>query len=407
MKICPLVTQVAILDDKDLLIRELDDVEPAADHPAESGEGDSLFINPEASPGADAPALDEIAPNVPVRFIGKSYRGRIECLGDVCRFYDNDSNACRLERALQTGGATDALAEFRDAVEQSLAPRDEGMKAIRSLLEDFGGQHRTSIEEQRNALEGKIDELRELIRTTAKERDTSLEAFSLTLDARSEEIERKIEANTEGFASLRGDISTWKDVLDSRLEESRRLVNDLSQNHAGIMQVVESQRRSLAEEERKRIIAEARRHNNGGVMAYHNGQYEKARELFKKAIDLDPSMTEAYNNLGLVFTEMNEEKQATEAFRKAIELAPELAAAYNNLGYVFYRLGSYQEAIEMYNEAIGRSKDNASAYTNLGNAFYKLKRIDEAIDAWKKALTIDPANEKAKRNLKRFHAEVN
>jgi tetratricopeptide (TPR) repeat protein len=73
---------------------------------------------------------------------------------------------------------------------------------------------------------------------------------------------------------------------------------------------------------------------------------------------------------------------------------------------VFYRLGSYKEAIEMYNEAIGRSNDSSSAYTNLGNAYYKLEKIEDAIDAWKKALALDPANEKARRNLKRFHAEV-
>ena len=60
----------------------------------------------------------------------------------------------------------------------------------------------------------------------------------------------------------------------------------------------------------------------------------------------------------------------------------------------------------MYKEANGRRKDNSSAYTNLGNAYYKLDRIEEAIEAWKRAIEIDPGNEKARRNLKRFHAET-
>jgi len=41
-----------------------------------------------------------------------------------------------------------------------------------------------------------------------------------------------------------------------------------------------------------------------------------------------------------------------------------------------------------------------------GLAEAMLRRIEDAIEAWKKALAIDPANEKARRNLKRFHAEV-
>ncbi len=397
MKICPLITQASVLDDKELLVHELDEVDPAAQGaPAKDSTKaeDEIFINPESRPHPELSPADAVAAGTPIRFLAKSYRGRVDCLGELCRFHDDETRSCRIERLL-AGGAS------RDDGEL-LA----GMKQLRETSEAAAAAITAGVDRR-------LDELVGLIRATADEKLKAIEGVSLTLDAKTDEIERKINSGEQAFETFRGEVSGWRETLgksmehlESGLGEHRKLVRELTDNHTGIMNLVEDQKKSIEEEEKKRRTTEARLVNNGGVMSYHNGQYEKALELFKKAIDLDPSLTEAYNNLGLTYTEINEEEKATEAFKTAISLSPELAAAYNNLGYVFYRLGSYREAIEMYNEAIGRSKDSSSAYTNLGNAYYKLEKIEDAIGAWKKALALDPANEKARRNLKRFHAEV-
>jgi tetratricopeptide (TPR) repeat protein len=390
MKICPLITQTSILDDKELLFRELDDVEVAKDRPEKPAQTqEEIFMNPQAKARDEKTLVEELAPAVGVRFLAKSYRGQVECLGELCRFHDG-VRECRIDRLLRGEGSD-----------------------VSGRVAEMEEKHNERITELSTGLERKLEEIVNLVRTTAEEKQKVIEAISLTLDAKTDEIERKIESNDRTFQSFRDEVAGWKGALSSNLEtiesglgEHQKLVRELSDNHTGIMQLVENQKKSIEEEGKKRRGSEARRLNNAGVMAYHNGQYEKALDLFKKALELDAEMTEAYNNLGLTYTEINEEDKATEAFKKAIQLSPELAAAYNNLGYVFYRLGSYEEAIEMYNEAIGRSKDSSSAYTNLGNAYYKLDRNEEAIEAWKKALSLDPANEKARRNLKRFHAEV-
>jgi tetratricopeptide (TPR) repeat protein len=416
MKICPLITQTSILDDKELLVRELDDVEPAHDGTRDAAaSGDEIFINPSSKPSAEGSLVDEIASVVPVRFLAKSYRGRVECLGELCRFHDDTLRTCRIERLIagEAARGEDAMAGVRAELEKGWESQRKSGKELFDLMKEMREKTETSVAELRTGFERKLDDLASFMRAASEDKQKAIEAISLTLDAKTDEIERKIDSGEQVFQAFRDEVSGWKtalaknlDTLETGLGEHRKLVRELTDNHTGIMNLVEDQKKSIEEEERKRRATEARMLNNGGVMAYHNGQCEKALDLFKKAIDLDPAMTEAYNNLGLTYTEINEEEKATEAFKKAIALSPELAAAYNNLGYVFYRLGSYKEAIEMYNEAIGRSNDSSSAYTNLGNAYYKLEKIEDAIDAWKKALALDPANEKARRNLKRFHAEV-
>lgn len=416
MKICPLITQASILDDKELLVRELDDVEPVNDGaPAAPGGDDEIFINPASKRLEEESTADAIASVVPVRFLAKSYRGRVECIGELCRFHDDDLRTCRIDRLVAGEAAPegDALADVRAELEKTRESQRKSGSELFDLMKEIRERHETSVTELKAGVERKLDDLASFMRAASEEKQKAIEAIALTLDAKTDEIERKIDSGEQIFRTFRDEVSGWKGALEKNLEtietglgEHRKLVRELSDNHTGIMNLVEDQKKSIEEEEKKRRTTEARLINNGGVMAYHNGQYEKALGLFTKAIDIDPAMTEAYNNLGLTYTEINEEEKATEAFRKAISLSPELAASYNNLGYVFYRLGSYKEAIEMYNKAIGRSNDSSSAYTNLGNAYYKLEKIEDAIDAWKKALSLDPANEKARRNLKRFHAEV-
>ncbi len=417
MKICPLITQASILDDKELLFRELDDVGLAKDEKRRETavDGEGIFINPKAKPPEEKTLFEEIAPAVQVRFLAKSFRGQVECLGDLCRFHNDETNSCRVERMLahDPRDNENPIFDVRSELERSGERQQKSSGEILSLLRELETKSDSRVNELASTFGRELEELKSFLQSAEDEKQKMIEAISLTLDAKTEEIERKIDSGEESFRSFRDEVSGWKNVLaknadgiETELGEHRKLVRELSDNHSAIMRLVENQKKSVEHEEKKQHVSEARRFNNAGVMAYHNGHYEKALELFKKALDLDPSMTEAYNNVGLTYTEINEEEKATEAFKKAIELSPELAAAYNNLGYVFYRLGSYEEAIEMYNEAIGRSKDSSSAYTNLGNAYYKLDKIEEATDAWKKALAIDPANDKARRNLKRFHAEV-
>jgi len=417
MKLCPLITQASILENKELLVHEIDEPQPeTAEGKRPSGKED-LFINPAPKPKDERSLLDDLGIVREARFIAKSYRGQVECLGDLCRFHDDAANACRFERLLSGAAAGDAaserLGEVRAEIEKSWEFQRKSAGELVALFREFEEKAGSRETETKSGLERKIGDLTSLVASKADEARVAMEALSRALETKASEIDGKIVSEERHFKSFREEVADWKAILQknldgmgAELDRNRKMVEELSENHTGIVKLVENQKKSLADEEKRGQLAEAKRLNNAGVMAYHNGQYERALELFKKALEIDPSFTEAYNNLGLTCTETNQEEKATEAFRKAIELSPELSAAYNNLGYVFYRLGSYEEAIEMYNEAIGRSKDSSSAYTNLGNAYYKLDRVEDAVDAWKRALEIDPGNEKARRSLKRFHAEV-
>jgi len=443
MKICPLITQALVIDEKELLVREADSADLDGNESSGGAKGAGVIpldykdetngdagetegpakgderSDDSASGGAEEQSERREGPEETaergVRFVAKSYRGEIGCLAGLCRFHDEETGSCRLETMIDRVGSDGAaggskLEPIRLDVEKIWQFQQQSTSEILGLFKE--------LEEKNEALLGKLEKIfDEKWETIEKEMTGALDKSKESLTELSEtlrsEIESKLDSEEEKIDGFRKDITEWRDILDknfdaieSDLESHKKIIGELSDNHTEIVKLVEMQKSNLEDEERRRMLAEARRINNAGVVAYHNGHYEKALELFEKCIEIDPEFTEGYNNLGLTFTELDMEERATEAFKKAIELNPDLAATYNNLGYVFYRIGSLQEAVEMYQEAICRSKDNGSAYTNLGNAYYKLERIEEAIEAWQKAVEIDPSNEKARRNLKRFHAET-
>jgi len=452
MKICPLITQVALIDEaqKELLVgvAETPDISESRSKPErsevdEDDDGEELFMNPDQEPligendiddedgGSDGeepaddagPAEGDGSPERAVRYVAKSVRGEVSCLGESCRFHDDETGECRIEKMIamvavgDEGGEEESFGELIDPLRASVDKawdfQQKSTSEIVGLFKELEDRTGKTTETLREMIESGIAGVRQQLSEVTEESRLIIESITDTLVERNEDLEQKLSESRDHIDGFRGEVTEWKRSLDENIErieksieENRKLTSEVSDNNAEIMELVENQKKTLEEEERRRQLIEAKRLNNAGVVAYHNGQYEKALELFGKALEINPEFTEGHNNLGLTYTELHEEEKATEAFKKAIELDPNLAATYNNLGYVFYRLGSYTEAIEMYNEAIGRSSDNSSAYTNLGNAYYKLDRIDDAIGAWRTALEIDPSNEKAQRNLKRFHAEA-
>jgi len=60
-----------------------------------------------------------------------------------------------------------------------------------------------------------------------------------------------------------------------------------------------------------------------GAMYRQNGNPDKAIEMFKKAIELDPQLPQAYFNLGMILRmEKNDPVGAAQAWKRYLELDP-------------------------------------------------------------------------------------
>lgn len=102
----------------------------------------------------------------------------------------------------------------------------------------------------------------------------------------------------------------------------------------------------------------ARRLNTQGETAYRQGDYGRAIELFREAIDLQADYGQAYSNLGLAFQKSGRVAEALWANRKAIALASGAgaprtrASTHFNNGRIYEAAGQLDDALREYRSAV-------------------------------------------------------
>ena len=67
----------------------------------------------------------------------------------------------------------------------------------------------------------------------------------------------------------------------------------------------------------------AARHNDGGIQAYKQEQWDRAKEQFEASVKIAPSLAEAHYNLGMVLYRQGKDAEAKRHFLQAAALAPE------------------------------------------------------------------------------------
>ena len=114
-----------------------------------------------------------------------------------------------------------------------------------------------------------------------------------------------------------------------------------------------------------------------------NGWYERgcdleeaapgeARDAYQRALQLDPSLADAWVNLGRLLHESGDARAAAAHYRKAIELAPENSTALFNLGVALEDLRMPREAVLAYRTALAADPSYGDAHYNLAHLYERL-----------------------------------
>ncbi|MEY2482360.1 MAG: hypothetical protein QOK24_888 [Verrucomicrobiota bacterium] len=142
-------------------------------------------------------------------------------------------------------------------------------------------------------------------------------------------------------------------------------------------------------------VLNARFYFDYGAAADQAGLYDKAADLFKKSISLDPTnAAEAYNYVGFMWAEHSMHlDEAEEMIGRALQLDPNNGAYLDSLGWVHYRKARYEEALsELLRAAQSLTRHDPVVFEHIGDTCSKLNRIPQALDYWQKAIALAPEN---------------
>jgi tetratricopeptide (TPR) repeat protein len=144
-------------------------------------------------------------------------------------------------------------------------------------------------------------------------------------------------------------------------------------------------------------ILNAKFYFNYGVTAEQAGLYDKAADLLRKSIALDPAnAAEAYNYLGYMWADHNMHlDEAKEMIQRALQIEPNNGSYLDSLGWVEFRRGNFDQALADLLRAVkNMDREDPIVFEHIGDTYLKLHRLSDALESWQKALALDPQNKR-------------
>ena len=148
-------------------------------------------------------------------------------------------------------------------------------------------------------------------------------------------------------------------------------------------------------EEHAAELLTARFYFDYGAAAEKAGLYDKAADLFRQSIALDPAnAAEVYNYLGYMWVEHNMHlDEAEQMINKALELDPANGAYLDSLGWLKFRKGKYEEALtDLLRAAQQLTRDDPVVFEHIGDTYARLNNVPQALEYWQKAIALDADN---------------
>jgi tetratricopeptide (TPR) repeat protein len=171
-----------------------------------------------------------------------------------------------------------------------------------------------------------------------------------------------------------------------------------------------------------------------GVIYHQQGRLADAEAMFRKALALNPTYTDAALNLAVTYNDLGKYKEAKEIYARAMSVsksAPKqldpfakgkIANMHADVGGAYHDVGQYVDAIREYEKALTlctklgttlremgslvaaarefeRVRHDSPKYiparVNLGLTYYTMGRRADALGEWQQILAMEPANRSA------------
>jgi tetratricopeptide (TPR) repeat protein len=176
--------------------------------------------------------------------------------------------------------------------------------------------------------------------------------------------------------------------------------------HQGAWTEIQVRRHEISDEPKAAYPPKVARLLHSGQQALQDGDLAQAEELFQRMRELEPRAKEAYNNLGAIFARRGEDERATEMFRAALDLDPLYVFPRCNLA-VYLLDDDLEAAIEMIEPLAHLTRfhpQEAALYSYVqARIFLAQDDLERATRALEAALQVWPAYEPAQDLLDRLN----
>jgi tetratricopeptide (TPR) repeat protein len=145
--------------------------------------------------------------------------------------------------------------------------------------------------------------------------------------------------------------------------------------------------------------------NNLGNVLARQGKLDESKARFAAAVAADPRHANAQLNLGRVLLLQGDAEDALPHLEVAARLHPDDPTALDQLAKALFKLGRFDAAIPPY-AGLARRYPTAANHNNLGSALAAAGKLEEAAGEFQQALRLDPSFVPARDNLALANAQL-
>jgi tetratricopeptide (TPR) repeat protein len=120
---------------------------------------------------------------------------------------------------------------------------------------------------------------------------------------------------------------------------------------------------------------------------------DEAATIYRRALEIDPSLAPALINLANIHYSRNELAEAQALYERAIGLESDFFEAHFNLGNIYHDLGRFREAQACYRETLQLNPGYADAHFYLAVTLEKSGRSEDARPHWRAYQQLAPDGE--------------
>lgn len=127
-----------------------------------------------------------------------------------------------------------------------------------------------------------------------------------------------------------------------------------------------------------------------GSAYYYMQQYEEAKNVYDKILNLNPNDPDTLNNRGAIYSKLGRYDEALADYNRSLELRPDDPNTIYNRGLAYYKLERYDEALADYNRSLELRPAHPPVLNNRGVLYTQLERYDDALADYNRSLELSP-----------------